>query len=92
MKIDLHQLKHNDIPDEYCVIRFSDTNRYLHCQDGYFFFKERFHGCFVVYCEIAQQILDEINIMWINKSELQIVDFKDAYKMHGLVEAQMCYN
>lgn len=87
MKIDLHQLKHNDIPDEYCVIRFSDTNRY-----GYFYFKERFHGCFVVYCEIAQQILDEINLMWINKSELEIVDFKKAYKMHGLIETQMCYN
>lgn len=89
---DFHQLNPQDIPEGYCVIRFNNQYRYLHLQDGLFYFKERFHGCFVVYSEIAEKIVKEISIMWVNKSELEIVDFQDAYKKHGLIEVQMCYN
>lgn len=88
--MELFSLKSNEIPEHFCVIRFKETKKYLHSEDGCFFFKEKFHGCFVCLPEVSEEIIIDLydNLL----EGLEAVKFKDAYKQHGIIERQIAYN
>ena len=59
--MDFYQLNSQQIPDDYCVIRVENSYKYLHFENGLFFFKDRLHGCFVTSKEIATEVISQID-------------------------------
>lgn len=101
--LETDRLNYGEIPDGCFVIRKKNTCSYLHFQSGLLFFKEKMHGCFVVYKDVAEKLLewmvDESNcINNENNTENQgskkyeTVTFEKAFKEHGLEERQKFYN
>lgn len=83
-------LDYKDIPDGFCVIRIKKSNNYLHIKNGYVFFCDKMHGCFVISQELAEEMI--IDIEMVTNYSVEIVDFKEAYNEHGFIEKQIKYN
>lgn len=83
-------LNYKQIPDGFCVIRIKESNNYLHIKNGYVYFNDKMHGCFVVSQEVAEEMI--LDIERIVEYSVEIVDFQEAYKEHGIVEKQIKYN
>ncbi len=81
----------NNIPPQSYVIRVKGTNVYIHLNKGEMSIKEKMVGCFVCTEDSAKDILFKLRLLEY-EYELEIVDFNEAYKAHGLIEKQIAYN
>lgn len=95
-KENIFKLCFDDIPNDFCVIRLKKTNTYFHLNDKEIFFLNRLHGCFVSSFDSAHIVLENLmdmkSIIKLDIEQLEIVNFKVAYKEHGLIEKQIMYN
>ena len=92
MKMEIFRLNYDEVPEEYFVIQIDKSYQYLHFENNSFFFKERFHGCFVTSNEIADEIINHIKDISESKPKIKKVKFNNAYKEHGVIEKQIFYN
>lgn len=91
--MDSVSLKLSDVPKGFCVIRIKDTNNYMHIKDGFLYFYPKMNGCLaiskntaIIISQYLNEVIDE------ERPDMEIVDFKDAYNKHGLIEKQVSYN
>ena len=93
--IDVVNISHKEVPEDFCVVRIIETNSYIHYKDGFLYFVSRMNGCLAVQKETANYLIEIMNNIFESKKEkpkLEIINFHDAYKEHGIVERQICYN
>ena len=84
-------VKLDQIPSDCFVIRVKNTGVYIHLSHGALSIKERMAGCFVCCEDTAKDLIFKMKLLEY-EHELEIVDFSEAYKTHGLVERQIQYN
>jgi hypothetical protein len=88
--MEVFDLSYSEIPDGFCVIRIKKSNSYLHINNGVLYFYEKMNGCFVFNKELADDIISDVE--QVTKKDVEIVDFKEAYNQHGIIEKQIKYN